>query len=75
MLYILMCWKHENNFKLMTSNLLSHDNFCSCSASPFLREKLKHLMMVSPVTGDCCSGINKICMSLVLESEHTKTSF
>lgn len=40
-----MCWKHENVFKLMTSNLLNYDNFCSCSAS-FLREKLKHFMMV-----------------------------
>lgn len=41
-----MCWKHKNIFKLVTSNLLSHDNFCSCSASPFLREKQKYPMML-----------------------------
>lgn len=41
-----MCWKHENIFKLVTSNLLSHDNFCCCSASPFLRGKQKYSVMV-----------------------------
>lgn len=52
-------------FKLMTRNLLRHDNFSSWSASPFLRQKLECLTLVYPVTGDCCSDINKICMPLV----------